>query len=132
MYLTRCAPRSRETAPEFCPEQSEAPGLRAATPPGTASPLKSRGDIDPIAENIIAVDDDIAEIHPNAILNARVICAAAFASARFSLHIDRATDGILRAAKFYKQTIACRLNDPPPVFGDFRVDQFSAMGSLPG
>jgi len=43
------------------------------------------------------------------------------------VHVDRAAHGIYDAWKFKEQTVAGGLNGPATMFGDFWIDELSAM-----
>ncbi len=86
-----------------------------------------RRDIDPVAENVVALDDHIAEVDTDAKLDPPLLGDRRIAAAHFTLDVDRAIDRADHAGEFDQHAVAGQFDDPPLVPGDARVDQFGAM-----
>src|SRR5262249_12019998 len=83
--------------------------------------LKARGDIDTVAEDVVVVDDDVAEIDADAEIDAPLRLHAGITCGNLALHLDRATNRIDHARKFAEQTVARRVDDAAAVLLDFGV-----------
>jgi hypothetical protein len=91
--------------------------------------LQTRGDIHAITMNVVAIDDDIAQIDADAqhqLLRRRDM-GIAFGHAL--LDFQRTLGGFDNAGKFQQQPIAHGLDDTPATGRDRRVDQLSPMGA---
>ncbi len=64
-------------------------GLRNADRAGLGERLESRGDVDAIAEDIIAVDDDVAEVGDMGSLIARAACCISTAQLSASTTLEK-------------------------------------------
>ena len=56
--------------------------------------LKARCDVDTVAEDVVVVDDDVAEIDADAQIDASLGLHAGVACGHLALHVDRATNRI--------------------------------------
>ena len=77
------------------------------------------GDIHPVAEDIVALDHDIAEVHANPELDRRPLARGVELGHR-GLNRHGAFDGIDGAAEFHQRPVAHHLDDPaavPPTAG---------------
>jgi hypothetical protein len=81
--------------------------------------------IDSVPEDIVGVDDDIADIDPDAERYRRNESLVPFG--HLALHDHRAGNGVDGAGEFHEHTIARRLDDAPVVIGDSGIDDFAAM-----
>src|SRR6266851_9777680 len=81
-------------------------GLRNADRAGLGERLESRGDVDAIAEDIIAVDDDVAEVDADPQLEAALGRYGIVDRTRCLLHLDRAAQRIDDARKIRQQAVA--------------------------
>src|SRR5215469_9323716 len=84
--------------------------------------FKARCDVDPVTEDVVVVDDDVAEIDADAEIDAPFGLHTAIACGHFALHFDRATNRIDHARKLAKETVARRVDDAAAVLPDLRVD----------
>jgi hypothetical protein len=96
--------------------------LRDADGAGLGECLESGGDIDAIAKDVVAVDDDITEIDPDPQLQAALGWNGVVDCARCPLHLDRATQRVDHAQKIRQHAVACRADNPPAMRCDQRVD----------
>ena len=60
---------------------------------GIANAFKPRRDIDAVAQNVVALDQDVAEVHADAIEDALVLSSIGIALGHHFLDRDRAFDG---------------------------------------
>jgi len=90
---------------------------------GFGQRLKARRDIDAVAHDVVAVDDDIAEIDANPERNAIAGGLVCVSRRHCTLNVDRAAQGGIRAAEFDQHPIAGGLDDAPAVFVDLGVEQ---------
>ena len=87
--------------------------------------LKARCDVDTVAEDVVVVDDDVAEIDADPEIDAPFGVHASIACSHFALHFDRATNRIDHAGKLAEQTVACRVDDATAVLLDLGVGNLS-------
>src|SRR5215471_10794621 len=87
--------------------------------------LKARCDVDTVAEDVVVVDDDVAEIDPDAEIDAPFGLHAGIACGHLALHLDRATNRIDHAHKLAKQTVARCVDDAAAVLPDLGVGNLS-------
>ena len=83
------------------------------------------GDVDPVAEDVVAVDDDVAEIDPDAPFDAGLGRLGAFRHRR--LPLGRAAHRVDDAGELDEQPVAGGLDDAAVMLGDGRVDQLRAQ-----
>ena len=72
-------------------------------PPGSASAFQPRRDVDAVAEDVVALDDDVADIDADAKLDAPVLGDVGVALGHAALHLDGAAHGIDHAGEFDQQ-----------------------------
>jgi hypothetical protein len=78
--------------------------------------------------NVVVLNDDVAEIDADPEYDLLIL-----GHSRVPLRhptLDR--DGLDNTWELHQQTVAHRLDDAALVFGDFRIDEFAAVGSEPG
>jgi hypothetical protein len=85
-------------------------------------------DVHAITVDVIAVDDDVAEIDAKAKLDPGRFGCIGIALAHAALHVDRAADGIHHARKLDEDAVAGGLDHATAVFRNLRVDQLAAVG----
>ena len=95
-------------------------------------PFKPRGDVDAVAEDIVVLDDDVAQIDADAIEQRARRGHVAIAPRHPFLEIDRAAQRLGDALKFHQQTVAGGLDDAALAVGDRRIDQLKPHGFEPG
>ena len=99
-----------------------------ADPARIGQRLQPRGDIDAIAEDVVAVDDDVADIDADAKVESLIGCNACVALRHAALHVDRAAHRIDDAREFHQQAVTGGLDDPAVVFGDLGIDKLPPVG----
>jgi hypothetical protein len=99
---------------------------------GLGDPLQPRGDVDAIAEDVAFLDDDVADVNPDAQLDAPVGGLAGIALCHSALLRDSAAGGVHGAAELDQNAVAGPLDDPAAVLCNRRLQQFAAMGVEPG
>ena len=95
-------------------------------PPGSASAFEPRGDVDAVAEDVVAVDDHVAEIDADAELDALALCrmpALRSAMPCWTSTAQRTASTTL--ANSDQQPVAGGLDDAALVLGDLRIDQLA-------
>ena len=85
-----------------------------STSPGPAYPFQPRGDVDPVAQNVVALYQDVAEIDAYAIHDALGLGCLGGALDHQLLDGDSAFDGSDNRRKFQQQAVAGCLDDRPP------------------
>ena len=96
-------------------------------PPGSAKPFEPGGDVDAVTEDIVAVDQDVAQVEADAELDPLVDGHAGIALAHALLEFDGAVRCIHDAGEFDQKPVARRLDDAPAVLADLGVNQLAAM-----
>ena len=91
--------------------------------------LKPGSYVDPVAQNVISVDDDVAQVDANAEGDAAVFVDVTVAFGHALLHDNAAFDCRHDGRKFQQQSVAHGLDDTAAVAGDGVVDHFVAMGA---
>src|SRR5829696_6500474 len=89
-------------------------------PPGSASPS---GNVHTVAENVIAIDDDVADVDAEPILDA--LLRRQNARRETSLHRDRTADRVDHAHKLDENPIAGRLDHATAVCSQLGIDALS-------
>ena len=85
--------------------------------------LKARGDIDPIAENIVVIEDDVADVNADAKFDPEFRRYVNILSSHLSLDFDPATRGIDGTGELNQHAITCGLDDAAAMGGDLRDRQ---------
>ena len=101
---------------------------RYANASGCRDLLKPGGDVDAVAEDVVALDDDVADVDADAEGYAPILGDLGGAVSHRRLHLDRAAHGIDHARELQQQAVARGLDDAPSVAGDCRVDHLLAKG----
>jgi len=89
--------------------------------------LQTSRHIHAVAENIITLGDDVAEIDPNAEPDPPVFGHIGFMVEHCALGFYRAAYSIQYARKFHQHAVAGGLDDAPMVLGDLRIDELVAQ-----
>ena len=100
---------------------------RDAEAAGLAQRLKPRRDVHAVAKDIVAVDDDVADIDANAEDDTLVLRHRPVARDHAALDADSAADGIDDAGELHQHAVTCGLDDAAVVPGDVGIDQFAAV-----
>jgi hypothetical protein len=89
--------------------------------------LEPGGDVDAVAEDVVAVDDYIAEIDAYPQLEPALGRDRIVDPTRGALHLDGAVQRIDDTRKIRQQAVAGRADDPPAVRHDQRVDRAAEL-----
>jgi hypothetical protein len=92
---------------------------------GLGQGFQPRREIDPVAEDVAVVEDDVAEVDPDAELDAPGGRDIGVAFGHAVLDFDRAAHRVDDAAKLHQQAVAGGLDDAAMVLGDLRVAQLA-------
>ena len=85
--------------------------------------LQPRGNVYPVAENVVAVVDDVAKIDADAELDTLGLRHAGVAVGHAALDFDSAAHRVDGASEFHQQSIAGGLDDLAAVLPDLWIDQ---------
>ncbi len=84
--------------------------------------------VDPIAVDVITINDDVADIDADPVGDLTIFGNAGISLHHSALNIDGEKHGIDDTAELHQCAITHKLDDPAPVFGGLRPDQFFAVG----
>jgi hypothetical protein len=90
-------------------------------------PVSRRRDIHPVAEDVLAFCNDIAEIDPDAELDPLLRGDGRILLDYLPLHLDRAAHGVHDTRKFRQEAVAGVLYGTALVLLDLRTDQLREM-----
>jgi hypothetical protein len=90
--------------------------------------LESGRDVDAIAENVVAIDDDVADVDADPEIDSLLRRRACIALGHATLHVDCTAHSIDHAGKLQQKAIPGGLDDATTVLSDLWVDQFTSMG----
>ena len=131
MFLRRCSPRAGKADIHLVHRVIE---CRAgdADAAGLGHRLQARGDVDAVAIDVVALDDDVAEIDADAKPDPLRFGRALVAIGHSALDHGSALDGIDDAGELDQRAVAHQLDHAAMEFLDRRVDQFAtaALQSL--
>ena len=100
-------------------------------PPGSASPSKTRGDVDPISIDVVSINDDVAEIDANAKPNSLCFRDALIVVGHSPLDRGGALDGVDHACELNQRAVTHELDDTTMELFYRRIDQFPTAGLQP-
>ena len=86
-------------------------------------PFQSCSNIDAVAKDVVAVDDDIANMDADADFDPLVLRRAGTALTHGTLKLYSAPGRIYRTGKLDQQAVACGLHDAPAMLSDLWVYQ---------
>ena len=89
--------------------------------------LEARRHVDPVAEDIAVFQHDVADVDPDAILDAPILGLGRLTLGHPGLERDRAFDGIDCACELDQGAIAGELDHPSVMLGDQGLRQFDSM-----
>ena len=87
-----------------------------------------RRDVDAVAKDVLALDDDIADVDPDPEPDRIDFGATGIVLAKLSLDFDSTSDGVYCACEFHQRAVAHELNDAARIAGDCRIDQLTPQG----
>ena len=90
--------------------------------------LQARGDVDAIAEDVVVLEDHVAEVDADAELDPARRRHIRVAPRHPALDLDRTLHRVGDALKLDQEAVAGGLDDPAAVLGDRRVDQLEPVG----
>jgi hypothetical protein len=96
-----------------------------ADPAGFGERLQPRRDVDPVAKDVAAVADHVAEIDPDTEFDALLLRDFGVALGHCPLHFDRAAHSVNNARKLDQQPVAGGLDDATVVLLDLGIGQFT-------
>src|SRR6516164_2179755 len=102
-------------------------GIRYEHPTGIGQGFDPRRNIDPVSINVVALDDDIAKVDPDAKLEPLTNRDTRVALCHAALHLDCAADRIDDARKFHQYAVTGRLDDSAAVLGDLGIDKGASV-----
>ena len=88
-----------------------------ADPAGRCNPFKARRNVDPVAKDIVVVDDDISDMDADAVLDSDVLQDVGIQFRHYALDFNRATCGVDGAGKFGEYAVTRRLDDAASMGG---------------
>jgi hypothetical protein len=99
---------------------------RYADPAGLGQAFEPGCDVDAIAKDVAVLDDDVADIDPDAPLYAPLGRNRVVALGHARLHLDRAAQRVDDARELDEKAVSAGLYDPAAVLGDLRINQIRA------
>jgi hypothetical protein len=99
--------------------------LRLHFPTPIRQRLQARGYVDAITVEVAALHHDIAQVDPYAQHDPNVLCQASVGGPHGVLQLDGAFDGVDGAGKFNQHPVAHHLDDPPAMFRDKGLENFT-------
>ena len=84
--------------------------------------MQTGGNIHAVPEDVVTVNDDVADVDPDAEHDALVLGHVRIAADHAALDYHRATDRIDNTGKFDQRAIACGLDDTAMMTGNRRVN----------
>jgi len=96
-------------------------------PAGIGQGFDPRGDVDPVAIEVVRLDDDVAEVNADAQFDAVVVRDAGVPLGHGLLHRDCAAHRIEDARKFDQHAVAGGLDDAAVMLGDLRIEELAAQ-----
>ena len=99
-------------------------GRRNANAARLSNTLKPRRNIDAIAEDVVGIDNDVANIDPDSVPELRVGCTCC-ALRHSPLNCNRASHGIDGTCELDQHAVAGRLDNPAFALSDFGIDEFA-------
>jgi hypothetical protein len=88
---------------------------------GFGDALQPRRNVDPVTEDVIALDQHVAEMDADAPFHSAVAGATSIPFHRQHLQCDRALDGADHRAELDQHPVARRFHNPAAMLGDERV-----------
>ena len=99
---------------------------------GLGEHLETRRDVDAIAEDVVLLDDDVAQIDADAELDPPRRRHIGIAPRHPPLHFGRARHRINDAVEFHQHAVAGGLDDAAAVLGNRGIDELEPVGLQAG
>ena len=96
-------------------------------PPRLGEAFQTRRNVDAVAVDIATIDNDVADIDADPQLGTSIARHLGIARDHATLDVHRAMNRIDNADELDQHAVASRLDDPPAILGDPRIDQLAAM-----
>ena len=93
--------------------------------------LQPRGDVDAFAIDVIAFDDDFAQIDADPVANASCLGAFLFGVGHRCLDLQCTVDGRDDASELDERTVAHELDQAPAMGNDTRIEDFASVDLQP-
>ena len=94
-------------------------------------PFNARRDVHSVAENVVVLENDVAQINADTELDLAIPGDIAVASRHSLLNFDGAAHRVGDTLKLDQHPVACGLDDVAVVLGNAGIDQLDAMGPEP-
>src|SRR5437016_10819173 len=127
MFFSICSPRSTKASGSLSRTWRQTSSERLM-PPGSAIP-QPRRDVDPVAQQVGAIDHDIAQVNSDPESDEAVGSDLGIALRHTALHGQRAAHGVDDARKLDQDAVAGGLDDAAAMHRDGRIDQLQPYGA---
>ena len=102
-------------------------GLRDAHPAGLGQALQARREVDPVAVEVVALDDDVAEVDADPQLHPPRLGQRGVARLHRLLHLDRALHRVDDTGEFHQHAVAHQLHQPAVVLRKQGLHDLAAL-----
>jgi len=126
MFLTLCSPHVFESVRKPVADMV-ADRARDTDAAGCGQALQPCGDVDALAEDVVAVGDHVAEVDPDAKAQAALLGEIQIALGHRVLDFAGTAHRVNDAGKFRQHAIAGGLDDTPVMLADFRINELDEM-----
>src|SRR5262245_22466023 len=103
-----------------------------ANAPRLRDAFQSCRQVHAIAEDVATVDDDVANVDPNAELDPPFLRHVSIAFGHSSLNINGTSHRVYDTAELSQQPVSGVLDNPPTVLNDFRINERAQVILEPG
>ena len=94
---------------------------------GRRNGLETSGDVDPVADEVVALDQNVAEVNPHPVTKSAGRRQRLAAARSLGLHGERARDGGDHGREFDQEPVTHGLEHPAAVSGDQRLRGLAAL-----
>lgn len=101
--------------------------LRYCHAAGLGDAFQPRSDVDPVAEDIVVIDDDVAQIDPDPEFDPPFFGDVGIAAPHSALNLGRAFDRVHDAWKLDQHSVTGQLDDPTLMFRYGWIDQLGPV-----
>jgi hypothetical protein len=92
--------------------------------------FQARGNVDPVSEDVLVVNDDIANMDADAKLDPQLLRDPGILLDDATLNFNRALQRVDRTGELHQQPVTRSLDDASLVFGDHRIDDLALLGDV--